>query len=331
MNPKVGILLNSYNGEKFIIEQLQSVFSQTYQNFDLLIYDDCSTDNTVKLAKKVVGNDPRVKFYQNKKNLGLLESFRRGMKMVSGDYICLCDNDNYWLSTRLEKEVQFLNDHPDCLMVCHDSFVSDQNLHVYCQSFTKSLNGKFWSISSFNVNDFSLENLLENNQVTGISMMFRSALQPSVALLPDGDMHDSWTAKLTASQSYIGYINEPLIIYRQHQHNYIGTETISNKFYFSAIFQTKWQKIFVDRSLKKISSLNLLLTLIPKNKTNIKLISRKIRFSKLMINLCQSNILSIFPNFFRGIFFSINENYTPGIKYFCFFLINRGLTVLLGL
>lgn len=328
MKPLVSILFNCYNGEKYIVEQLKSIYSQTYSNWELIIYDDCSTDNTLKLVQRIINDDPRVKIVKNNKNLGLLESFRRGMKLVKGDYICLADNDNYWLSTRLEKEVDYLNQHPKELMVFHDSFISNQNLGITSNSFTKSLNGKFWSISSFNTNDLSLENLLDNNQVTGISIMFRNCLNKSVIQIPDDEMHDGWIAKLSASNGKIGYISEPLIIYRQHQSNYVGTLKNSNKFYFSAITKPEWQEIYTKKANLKIKSLNLLKKLIPKNQANYYFINRKIKFYQLAIKIYKSNFIPTIPSFISGIIFSFKTKYYSSIKYFIFFYLNRNITII---
>jgi len=328
MKPLVSILLNCYNGEKYIVEQLKSIYSQTYSNWELIVYDDFSTDNTLNLVKKIINNDPRVKIVKNKKNLGLLESFRRGMKLVKGEYVCLADNDNYWISTRLEKEVDYLNQHPKELMVFHDSFISNQNLGITSRSFTQLLNGKFWSISSFDTSNLSLENLLDNNQVTGISLMFRRCLNKSIIQIPNDEMHDGWIAKLSASNGKIGYIPEPLIIYRQHQNNYVGTSTNSNKFYFSAINKPEWQKIYTKKADLKIKSLNLLKKLIPKNPKNYYFINRKIKFYQLALKIYKSNLITLIPSFLSGIIFSIKTRYYSSIKYFIFFYLNRNISII---
>ncbi len=321
--PTVSILLNSYNGEKFIAQQIQSIISQTFTDYELLVYDDCSKDSTISIVKKIVGNDPRVKIFKNPKNLGLIESFKNGLTMLTGKYICLADNDNFWLSTRLQREVDYLNLHTDVDMIFHDSFVSDQNLAVNICSFTRSLKGNFLSIASFDVHNLSLENLIDYNQVTGISLMFRKELIPKVRQIPEGDMHDNWIAKLTAADSQIGYIDEPLIIYRQHQNNMVGTEVNSNKFYLKSIFEPKWSTFYIDKAKQKINSLKILKKLTSTKNRNHYFIDRKIKYYQHMVNICNSNIFSLFPRLIVATIFSIRENYRNSYKYYTFFFFNR--------
>ncbi len=110
-NPKVTVLMSVYNGEKYLREAINSILNQTFKNFEFLIINDGSTDKTEELLKYY--NDPRVKIYTNKKNIGLTKSLNTGLKIAKGEYIARQDADDISMPERLTKELNFLSEHPN--------------------------------------------------------------------------------------------------------------------------------------------------------------------------------------------------------------------------
>ena len=106
----VSIITPSFNSEKFIAETIFSVQNQTYQNWEMIIVDDCSTDKTVSIIKQFVINDSRILFFQLKKNSGAGIARELALSKAKGDYISFLDADDLWKPLKLEKQLQFLKD-----------------------------------------------------------------------------------------------------------------------------------------------------------------------------------------------------------------------------
>lgn len=107
MNDLVSIIMPSYNTENFICESLNSVVKQTYKNWELLIIDDCSTDNTDKIVDKFL-NDKRIHYLKNEKNFGAAVSRNRALRIAKGKWIAFLDSDDLWMPDKLEKQIEFM-------------------------------------------------------------------------------------------------------------------------------------------------------------------------------------------------------------------------------
>lgn len=104
----VSIIMPSYNCGRYIEDSIKSIISQTYSNWELLIVDDCSQDNTVEIALKYQNADRRISIFQNAGNLGAAVSRNVGLKYAKGRWISFLDSDDLWESTKLEKQVNFM-------------------------------------------------------------------------------------------------------------------------------------------------------------------------------------------------------------------------------
>ena len=106
----VSIVLTSYNKEKYILDQLNSLITQTHTNWELIVVDDCSTDSSVSIIQKFIAEHPnlRIQFNQNEANVGVGKTFENGLKLASGDYIAVCDADDVWTPNKIELELAYL-------------------------------------------------------------------------------------------------------------------------------------------------------------------------------------------------------------------------------
>jgi glycosyltransferase involved in cell wall biosynthesis len=104
----VSIIMPSWNTDKFIEESIQCVMDQTYKNWELLIVDDCSTDNTDEVVKPFL-EDSRVKYFKNEKNSGAALTRNRAMREAQGEWIAFLDSDDLWTKDKLEKQISFMN------------------------------------------------------------------------------------------------------------------------------------------------------------------------------------------------------------------------------
>ncbi len=110
MYGKVSIIMPNYNCEKFLEETISSVINQTYKNWELLIVDDCSTDNSVEVIKSYCNKDDRIKLFINEKNSGAAASRNWALREATGKWIAFLDSDDLWLSEKLEKQLAFMTE-----------------------------------------------------------------------------------------------------------------------------------------------------------------------------------------------------------------------------
>lgn len=124
----VSIITPSYNSGKYIKETIESIQAQTYQNWELLITDDCSTDNSCSIIENYATNDPRIKLFRAEKNGGAGAARNNSIKEAKGRYIAFCDSDDVWLPNKLEKQLKFMNN--KCAGFVYGSYYEcDENLN----------------------------------------------------------------------------------------------------------------------------------------------------------------------------------------------------------
>ena len=111
MKDLVSIITPTYNSEKYISETIQSIQAQTHTNWELLITDDCSTDQTIKTVKRFQENDSRIRLYKLEKNQGAGIARNNSIIKATGRYIAFCDSDDQWKPAKLEKQVKFMKTH----------------------------------------------------------------------------------------------------------------------------------------------------------------------------------------------------------------------------
>src|SRR4051812_38033424 len=101
--PLISIALCTYNGERFVESQLLSLIKQTYLNLEIIIVDDCSTDNTLNIIAGYAAKDNRIKYWKNDLNLGFNQNFQKALSLTSGEFIAISDQDDIWHETKIEE------------------------------------------------------------------------------------------------------------------------------------------------------------------------------------------------------------------------------------
>lgn len=221
----VQIVMATYNGSKFIKQQIDSIIVQSFSDWELLVHDDGSTDDTVNIIKDYVQKDSRVKllddglkFHSSTANfIHLLKNADK-----SADYICLCDQDDVWSEKKLEillSEIEKTgkkNEVPVCLST--DVSLIDSEGRKYIESF--------WQYAHvFTKSDF--KTLVLENTATGCTMIFNRKTLDYVSLLSDSEIsniiqHDWYIALVCAADGIYKQIEVPLVGYRQHNENEVG-------------------------------------------------------------------------------------------------------------
>lgn len=221
---KVTILMSTYNGEQFLEEQIRSIQSQTYTEWNLLIRDDGSTDATQEIIARFVKEDARISWMnqENPQNMGVIRSFYTLTKHEPADFYFFSDQDDVWLPDKLEislaKAAQYPAEVP--LMVYMDLKVVDQNLQVLSESMIRS--------QSDHANTELVQELTENS-VTGGVAMINQALADLWTQTEDILMHDWYLALLATAFGNLVYIDQPGELYRQHGNNVLGARTLSKR------------------------------------------------------------------------------------------------------
>jgi len=105
---KISVLMSVFNGEAYLSEAIESILDQTYKNFEFIIINDCSTDNSKKILRKYANADKRIQLINNKQNLGLTKSLNFGLKNSHGEFVARMDSDDISLPIRLEEQYNYL-------------------------------------------------------------------------------------------------------------------------------------------------------------------------------------------------------------------------------
>jgi glycosyltransferase involved in cell wall biosynthesis len=254
---KVAILLSTYNGDLYIIEQIESVLSQTINDWVLYIRDDGSTDNTIQIIKDYVNkySNKIILIEDNQGNLKSAASFMYMLSIVESDYYMFCDQDDVWLPFKIEKtlsrmrEVESENLYKGVL-VFTDLTVVNSHLSV--------LNPSMWNYSSINpknAKDFYRTTCLSS--VTGCTIMFNNCIKEKVLPYPKvARMHDWWITLNAVHYGIVDYLDEATILYRQHNNNVLGADKISRNHYFKRLLSLKKTLLENLEVLKMLQALN---------------------------------------------------------------------------
>ncbi|HHR1568235.1 TPA: glycosyltransferase family 2 protein [Streptococcus agalactiae] len=240
---KVNILMATYNGEKFLAQQIESIQKQTFKEWNLLIRDDGSSDKTCDIIRNFTAKDSRIRFINENEhhNLGVIKSFFTLVNYEVADFYFFSDQDDVWLpeklSVSLEAAKHKASDVP--LLVYTDLKVVNQELNILQDSMIRA--------QSHHANTTLLPELNENT-VTGGTMMINHALAEKWFTPNDILMHDWFLALLAASLGEIIYLDLPTQLYRQHDNNVLGARTMDKRFKIlregpKSIFTRYWKLI----------------------------------------------------------------------------------------
>ena len=216
------VALCSYNGEKYIHQQIDSILSQTHKPSEIVVCDDGSTDRTPEILAEYQKQYPEIfRIHFNEINLRSVKNFEKAISLCSKKIIFLSDQDDIWAENKAEKIVSFLDNHPEIDVVATNGFCIDENGAVHEKyslwDAPVFLKGKGKSIDYFEI-------ILHCNIATGASMAFRAALKPEIMPFPvlKDYHHDEWIAVNTARKGRFAFLNDKLFYYRTHQEQQVG-------------------------------------------------------------------------------------------------------------
>jgi glycosyltransferase involved in cell wall biosynthesis len=248
----VDIVLPTYNGEKYLESQIQSILDQTHQDWMLIIADDCSSDGTFEIAQKFSQKYPHKIRVLNptSQNLGVTKNLNYLFSNTEAKYIFLCDQDDIWANQKLSlslsalQAIEYKVGYPTPLLVHTDLSVVSTNLDAICNSF--------WKQSRLNPHRNQLKHLLPRNNVTGCTVVMNRALLDLALPIPDDAfMHDWWLALVAAAFGKVVSINNITVLYRQHSCNQVGSRAWTGHYILSRLQQPQRVREYYRKTWKQ--------------------------------------------------------------------------------
>jgi glycosyltransferase involved in cell wall biosynthesis len=271
----IDILLATYNGEKYLREQLDSIFDQSCQDWKLLVRDDGSSDGTVVIIEDYMSRYPGkvTRICDDKGRLGVCQNFGELLKHSTAEYVMFSDQDDVWLPNKIELMRELMKNaevvYPDIPLLVHtDKRVVDSDLNVVADSH--------WSLTRMSpfIGD-DVNKLMVDGLVSGNTMIVnRKAKEISIPIPKEATLHDRWISIKTAKYGKILYSSVPCILYRQHSSNSIGSQKRSVMRFVRNMFFSKRQFLVYRRMYRmaKLCDINFSVWKFIKNKTILLLI-----------------------------------------------------------
>ena len=226
----------TFNGEKYINEQINSILVQLGTDDELIISDDGSSDETMKIVRSY--DDNRIKVYENTGIHGYTHNFENALKKASGDYIFFSDQDDVWLPDKVKKMLPLLkNDN----FVISDAYITNEKLEIKnkLSSWRKYKKGYFRN--------------LYKSIYAGCTCAFTKRIKEYVLPFPTTlyIQHDTWIGLICELKFKVVYIDEPLILFRRHKKNTSGAGSKSSK---SHLYMFKYRFVLFIETIKRIIS-----------------------------------------------------------------------------
>lgn len=202
----ISVALCTYNGSGFLEEQLQSILDQTYKNLEIIIVDDCSTDDTLVIAHRYAEGDKRIKVFSNEKNLGFNKNFERALSLTTGNMVAISDQDDIWELNKIEKLKNNIGD----------------NWLIFSNSAIISSNGAIKErklLCNFNYGNRSFRSMLLANFVTGHTCLMKRELFSKILPFPQQGYYDWWIGFVAIYHSKLTYLPLILTKYRVHENS----------------------------------------------------------------------------------------------------------------
>ena len=246
--PKVSVLIPSYNQEAVIEQTVMSALTQNYDNLEVVVSDDASRDGTPQILTDIQSRYPeRLKIFLHQSNLGVTQNHNRGLLQCRGDFIAFQDGDDLFLPGKIKKQVEFMLGHPDCTISSHDVDVFDsetgKTLYLWSQRFGQREGG-------------IRELVRYGNYLSSVSVMVRRIHLPEYGYddrIRIGSDWLLWLEVLSRGQGRICYLDEVLARYRRHAGNLTNVSNwkYEDQFITLGLVETKWPSLLFPARMRR--------------------------------------------------------------------------------
>ena len=232
-SPKVSVIMGIYNGEKTMKRAIDSIIEQTFTDWELIICDDCSTDNTYKIAMEYSEKDERVKVIKNDKNMRAAYSRNQCISVATGQYIAVMDDDDICFPERLEKQVKYLDEHAEMSVVGAAAVVFDEEGEKY----VRGLGNPYPFVSETKKRPILMPIIHPTTMMRKKSFDLLKGYRVSPETMRAEDLDLFYRFRLEGMNGYI--LQEPLIKYHESLKDYkkrtikaaIGTVKVNKKYF----------------------------------------------------------------------------------------------------
>ena len=262
--------MTTYNGEKYLREQIDSILAQTIQDFELVVCDDGSKDSTIEILEEYQHSDKRIKIYKNESNLGFKKNFEKAISLCDGEYIALCDQDDIWSPNHLEILKDAIKEK---ILACGNAELIDKD--------GNSLGTTFWEQEAFDSvpsSDLGKAKsiLLFRGSYQGAAMMIKRQIVKTALPIPEKyTFHDSWLALVACFCGGIACVDIPILKYRRIEESVTGMRKRKRSRFYQHFNHIIW-----NDKLDAINALNERLTSMSKKEK---------RFLRKMEKMCVRN------------------------------------------
>ena len=228
-NTSVAVVVATYNGATYLLAQLESIALQTHKPAQIIIVDDASSDDTLRIANNFATEHPNVLVVQNETRLGYIKNFEKGMLLATASYVALSDQDDIWVPHKLETLLANIGGQ---MLAYSDSELIDSEGQLLNQKMSTIKNQlAYHTPIMYAIGAWA----------PGHAMLFKKELIEKAAPFPTLVTHDFWLGFVATCYGTVVYVNEPLVHYRQHAQNAIGADTTKNKTASLTLVQKKKQ------------------------------------------------------------------------------------------
>ncbi len=210
---KISVVMCTYNGDLFINAQIDSIINQTYPIHELIICDDCSTDQTIQIINKYKKNHPFIQLVRNVVRLGVRKNFEQAIQLSTGDYVATSDQDDIWEIDKISILMNEIISKKAAVVHSNVSLIdTDGNALPLSFGFEKKHN--------ITLNNY----IFKENNITGCTCLFDAQLKTRMFPFPRFYfLHDHWIAIVAHQNGGIAWVDDKLIRYRQHAHNALSS------------------------------------------------------------------------------------------------------------
>ncbi len=239
--PEVSVCIPTYNRRKYLRQALESVLAQTYTDFEVIVSDNCSSDDTAQVVRSF--GDVRVLYFCTERNIGMVPNWNRAVRLARGKYVCVLEDDNWWMPTYLERTVATLDSQPQVAFVHTAAYLTDEEGRSR-QRYQR------WNEDRVCDGYAELKELLQGNKILLSTVTVRRRSYESVGVFDETIPYaPDWEMWLRLYIRHSGaYIAEPLALYRLHR----GSET--TRFHATPFLLFHDHRKVIDKTLHTVAS-----------------------------------------------------------------------------